>query len=398
MQMVQVNEYGTLTLKSVTIQTSDDSYIAMTERSVAEGEQHRGAGNGLRPTLRTLAEATGLGVTTVSRALKDGSEIALATRERVKRAAEQIGYVPDVAGRRLRTGKSGTVALLLSPHPEVTGFGLSMIAGLTRALEGTGRELLVVPDFQPGDELAAVRSVLDGRRADGLVLSRIRPQDIRVRALLERDVPFVTHGRTELATVHASHDLDNAELARLAVERLIARGRRRLLLVPPARGFTYRVHMQIGFERAVQRAGAEIVSPPDPSFDLDLPLDELRAHVAAAVAAEHAPDGIVCGGDGATLATLAGVVDAGRRPGIDVDVVGKQTSPALDHVMPPIDTLHEDLEAAGVALGTQLLALLDGAAPDGLCTLAAPLPRWRTTLDPVDDPVTDTFHHPRSFP
>jgi len=355
-------------------------------------------GDGARPTLRTLARATGLGVTTVSRALKDGNEIALATRERVKRAADELGYVPNAAGRRLRTGMSGTVALLLSPHPEVAGFGLSMIAGLTRALDGSGRELLVVPDVPSGDGLAAVRSVLAGRRADGLVLSRIRPQDVRVRSLLERGVPFVTHGRTELATVHASHDLDNAELARLAVERLIARGRRHLLLVPPARGFTYRAHMQVGFERAVQRAGAETAPSPDAAFDLDLPLDELRAHVASACAGRQPPDGIVCGGDGACLAALAGIADAGRRPGIDVDVIGKQTSPALDHVMPPIDTLHEDLEAAGLALGTQLLALLDGAAPDGLRTLAAPVPRWRTGLDPHDDPRPDTADHTEPSP
>ena len=339
-----------------------------------------GAGDVPRPTLRTLAEATGLGVTTVSRALKGGSEIALATRERVRAAADELGYVPNAAGQRLRTGRTGTLALVLSPHPEVSGFGPSMIAGLTEALRTSGQELVVVPDFDPDDELAAVRSVLDARRADGLVLSRIRPQDARVRLLLERGVPFVTHGRTELASVHASHDLDNAVLARLAVERLVARGRRRLLLIPPARGFTYRAHMEVGFERAVQRSGAETASSPDAGLDLDTPLDRLRAAVAAACVGPDAPDGIVCGGDGATLAALAGVADAGFRPGTDVDVVGKQTSPALDHVVPAIDTLHEDLESAGRALGAHLLALLGGTDPADLRTLATPAPRWRTGL------------------
>lgn len=355
------------------------------------------AGDGARPTLRTLAAATGLGVTTVSRALKGGSEIALSTRERVRRVADEIGYVPNAAGLRLRTGRTGALALILSPHPEVSGFGLSMIAGLTGALRASGQELLVVPDFDPDDELAAVRSVLDGRRADGVVLSRIRPQDARVRLLLERGAAFVTHGRTELASVHASHDLDNAMLARLAVERLVARGRRRLLLVPPAAGLTYRAHMETGFERAVQRSGAELVAASDAGLDLDCPLERLRAGIADLCRGPDSPDGIVCGGDGATFAALAGIVDAGRVPGIDVDVVGKQTSPALDHLVPAIDTLHEDLEAAGHALGTQLLALLGGADPASLRTLATPVPRWRTDL-PADAPAgphADSFPTPR---
>ena len=58
-----------------------------------------------RPTLRTLAEITGLGVSTVSQALRDNPEIAEETRRRVKLAAQQAGYMPDRAGVRLRTGK-----------------------------------------------------------------------------------------------------------------------------------------------------------------------------------------------------------------------------------------------------------------------------------------------------
>ena len=55
-----------------------------------------------RPTLRTLAQITGLGVSTVSQALRDNPEIAEETRRRVKLAAQQAGYRPDRAGVRLR--------------------------------------------------------------------------------------------------------------------------------------------------------------------------------------------------------------------------------------------------------------------------------------------------------
>ncbi|EJZ17429.1 LacI family DNA-binding transcriptional regulator, partial [Rhizobium sp. Pop5] len=59
-----------------------------------------------RPTLKTIAFMTGLGVTTVSRALKDAPDIGAETKERVRMVARQLGYQPNRAGVRLRTGKT----------------------------------------------------------------------------------------------------------------------------------------------------------------------------------------------------------------------------------------------------------------------------------------------------
>ena len=66
-----------------------------------------------RPTLRTIAEATGLSLSTVSLALRDGDRLKADTRHRVIEAARRLGYVPDLAGVRLRTGRSNTIGLIL---------------------------------------------------------------------------------------------------------------------------------------------------------------------------------------------------------------------------------------------------------------------------------------------
>ncbi len=64
-----------------------------------------GGADARRPTLKTIAYMTGLGVTTVSRALHDAPDIGQATKERVRLVAKQIGYRPNRAGVRLRTGQ-----------------------------------------------------------------------------------------------------------------------------------------------------------------------------------------------------------------------------------------------------------------------------------------------------
>lgn len=67
-------------------------------------------------TIKTIAEKLGLSIATVSRALKDSHEISLPTREKVKSAARELGYQPNVNASGLRAGSSKTIAVIV---PEV---------------------------------------------------------------------------------------------------------------------------------------------------------------------------------------------------------------------------------------------------------------------------------------
>ncbi|MBC7479941.1 MAG: LacI family DNA-binding transcriptional regulator, partial [Pseudorhodobacter sp.] len=63
----------------------------------------------VRPTLKTIAAETGLAIATVSRALKDAPDIGEETKRRVRETAERLGYRPNRAGVRLRTGKTNVI-------------------------------------------------------------------------------------------------------------------------------------------------------------------------------------------------------------------------------------------------------------------------------------------------
>lgn len=177
-----------------------------------------------RPTLRTIAELTGLAVTTVSRALLDAPQIALETRQRVQRVAREVGYQPDRAARHLRTGRTNVISVVLDPHDELLGFSTSMIRGLTHALRDTQYHLVITPHFAETPAIEPIRYILRNRMADGVVFSRTEPFDPRVELLLENDFPFVSHGRTNLPNPHPFVDYDNAAFSALAVRRLVAKG------------------------------------------------------------------------------------------------------------------------------------------------------------------------------
>ncbi|MFK8083464.1 MAG: LacI family transcriptional regulator [Granulosicoccus sp.] len=332
----------------------------------------------VRPTLKTVADACGLAVTTVSRALNDGEDIALRTRTRVKRVAADLGYVPNRAGQGLRTGRTNVLHLLLAPHAEITSYTASIIEGFSRICRSNGYELSISPDTRDEDELTAVKSIVENRRADGIVLSRTMPNDLRVRYLLEHEFPFVTHGLTELATPHASVDYDNQAFAELAVNRLIKKGRKRLMLIGAAPGLTYQTHLETGFVRGLARNGLKELEPPG-QYHLETPLPAIRRDLCARFQQANAPEGIVCAGELAALAASAGIRDAGGVPGVDVDIVSKQTSSVLDYVDPPMDSCFEDIVITGELLGNTLLQVLRNTeSKESLCHVIAPQERFRT--------------------
>ncbi|WP_404863074.1 LacI family transcriptional regulator [Georhizobium sp. MAB10] len=325
---------------------------------------------GGKPTLRTIAEITGLAVTTVSRALSGAPQIALETRQRVRQVADHIGYMPDRAAQRLRTGRTNVISLILDPHEEIINFGTSLIRGISTALRQTPYHLVITPSFEDAPNLDPVRYIMRNRMADGIIFSRTQPFDERVRLLLENDFPFVSHGRTELSVPHPYVDYDNEEFAFLATMKLIAAGRTKPAIILPPERFTFHHHLRYGFMKAVRMQGVdyEVLS----GVSLDSSAETIHARILARLDEASPPDGYVCGGEVSALAVMAAYTDRAMVPGRDVGIVAKKTSTLFTPVRPRIDTIEEDLAAAGEAMGRLLLKRIGGAAAEDLQELHRP--------------------------
>jgi len=324
-----------------------------------------------KPTQKDVAEVSGFAVTTVSRALADDPLIAEKTRKRIAQVAEELGYVPDRAAQRLRTGRTHVIALVLDPHGEILDFSGSMISGFAEVVRGTKYHITLTQHQTGEDPMDPIRHIVRNKLADGIVFARTEPDDPRVQYLMDAGFPFVTHGRTRMAS-HAWYDYDNEAFARIAVERLVAKGRSHLLIIPPLARYTFAEHMVSGFERAIAEHGVTGELPD--GFDLNAPSDEIYSKLKTRLGDANRPDGLICPGEIAAISSLAAIEDAGLVLGTDIDVVAKQTSQVFDLHRPRIDTIHEDINAAGQTIARALLQEIDGAAPDTLQTLQHPRP------------------------
>ncbi|GAB2648016.1 LacI family DNA-binding transcriptional regulator [Kribbella swartbergensis] len=178
-----------------------------------------------RPTIAGVARAAGVSVASVSRVL-NGLPATDEMVERVQRAVEELGYVPDARARSLKVGR--TFQLTLAVADVGNPVYVTMMRAVEEVVSAAGYRLVVTttgPDVV--DEVALVRGMARGY-ADGLVISPLRVDDDLIKSIRECEVPVVVAGnvpaRAGVDTVRAN----SPKGIMLAVDHLVARGRRRI--------------------------------------------------------------------------------------------------------------------------------------------------------------------------
>lgn len=342
----------------------------MTSKATSSG---RGAGNS-RVTLRTIAEVTGLSLSTVSLSLRGGTTLKQETRDKVAEAAKSLGYIPDRAGVRLRTGKTNVIALVLDGAEDSIDFARQMIQGIGHAIKGTRYHLTVIPEFERHNSAETIRYVLDNRTADGVIITHTEPRDKRVQMMIDADFPFVSHGRTEFYTPHPYHDFHSEVFATTAVERLAGKGCRNVMLVIGDDSTMNYHNIVTAFHKATARAGIEARILEGAQARSPAEMRKLGLDLAGET---HRPDGIICDSEMRTIALVGGLQEGGLTLGSDVQLIYKQTSGILPTLFPALDSIREDVFAAGGELTRLLLKRIEGAPTGELQTLAEPVPHWR---------------------
>ncbi|MEH6728878.1 MAG: LacI family DNA-binding transcriptional regulator, partial [Hyphomicrobiales bacterium] len=314
-----------------------------------------------RPTLKSIAVLTGLSIATVSRALKDADDIGEATKRRVREVAIEVGYRPNRAGVRLRTGKTNVICLVMSAESHVMNHTAQLIYSISTALRNTPYHLNVTPYSLDDDPMDPIRYIVETGSADGVILNQIQPDDPRIRYMSENGVPFATHGRTEMGIVHPYFDFDNQRFTELGVEKLASLGRRNLALLAPPATQTYGMHMINGFFAAADRLGvnASVLE----AVTSDSPIADIERAVSNAMKSPTPPDGFISGSTSATMAIVNAIEQEGLHLGVNVDLVAKEALQFLVHFRREIIVVRENVSQAGAFLVKALTASIEKDGP-----------------------------------
>lgn len=316
--------------------TSESAYIAL-----------------VKVTIDDVAKESGVSLATVSRALRGLPNVAPATRERVRRAADALGYEPDPSAVRLAAGTTSTIGLLAGNVD--SWYAGRMLAGVERVLVDEGFDLLlsIADRSHPRAVVDRVRSL--NRRVDGLLLLDLHLEDEEAEAIAEMVSTVVTAGsRTDRFD---SVLIDNFEAASTVARHLLRLGHTRVAMIDGEPGVA--IEHSAPFERArgfragLAESGLEVMETAYGEFTT-------RGGVDAAtrlLGAREAPTAIFAFSDEMAF----GVLRAARALGIGVpeelSVVGFDDHDLADLL--DLTTVRQDVVELGSLAARRVLDQLE---------------------------------------
>ncbi|MGX1129436.1 LacI family repressor for deo operon, udp, cdd, tsx, nupC, and nupG [Streptomyces glaucescens] len=311
-----------------------------------------------RPTSRDVAEAAGVSQAAVSLVLgeKWRGRVSETTAERVRRAARELGYRPNLAARNLRLGHTRTVLLVVPAL--TTEFFAGVYTGAARVAAAHGFGVVLYPSPEgigpARDPFASAQAALDGVIASSMAadaLTAIRGDQLPL-VMLDSD----PDGSLGAATVN----LDIADGIRQITEHLLGLGHRRFLhLAADVPSWTFEVRARELAARLDAVPGTTLRTAPAP-IHID---DALTAAETALTGPGPRPTAIICDDD----KLAAGAYKAARRLGLripdDISVTGLDDLALATAIDPELTTVRLDAELFGERGMHALLAVLEGRTP-----------------------------------
>lgn len=213
-----------------------------------------------------IARRSGVARSTVSYALSGKRAVSEATRQRIQRVIDEVGYLPNAAARALKEGRTRTIGLIVpAAAPRMTFMQLDFVGAVMEAAAHADLDVLLSPSG--GDHDRFLERIVTGRRVDGVILMEIRMTDGRVTRLQRSGMPFVTIGRTTRPNGTCWVDIDVARLVRQCVDHLADLGHRDIALINrsaelSASGYGPARRARAGFVKALAGHGITGVELP----------------------------------------------------------------------------------------------------------------------------------------
>ncbi|MFI8165716.1 LacI family DNA-binding transcriptional regulator [Streptomyces sp. NPDC085931] len=312
-----------------------------------------------RPRIKDVARLAGVSEKTVSNVINDYAHVSDRTRRVVRDAIEELGYKVNLAGRHLRQGRTGIIALVV-PELDVPYFA-ELARHVIREAERRSLTVLIHQTSADRDHELAALTGFGSSFVDGVILSplALTADDLRERAGAP---PTVLIG--ELLEEGADHvAIDNEKAAREATEHLLRMGRRSLLVVGGRddEGLGTAEARTRGYRAALAAAG--IAHDPAallPVASFRMP-DGAEA-VARVLRAGGRPDALLCLNDQLALGALRALHEHGVRVPEEVAVIGFDDVEAGRFSVPTLSTVAPDKAAVARVAVALLQRRMDEAA------------------------------------
>ena len=311
-----------------------------------------------------IARLAGVSTATVSRALNGSELINEETRLRIMELARSLNYTINLGAKNLRSGNNSTIGVVIPYNPQnrqsiSDPFFLAMLGSLADALTDKQYDLLL--SRVDSDHLDNVAALYDSGRVGGIIMIGQWGHHDQLNDLARRKLPFVAWGAQLPQQLYCSVGSDNQSGGLLATEHMIGLGHKKIAFMGD-KTLPEPEKRHAGYLKALRKAGLKA----DPSLYIHTsfaPLDAqsaMRTHLD-----KHGLnfDALVAASDIVAIGAMGVLRERGIRVPEDVSVVGYDDVEPAAHSFPPLTTVRQPLDLAGVALVERLAQVMAGEHP-----------------------------------
>lgn len=307
-------------------------------------------------TIKDIAKITGVSHSTVSRALRGNSLISAETTERIRAAAQEMGYQPSAAARSLKTNRSQVLGVIVNSIDDP--FFSEILFGIEDTAQEGGYSLFIAASQRdPVRERKIVQTMLE-QRTDGVIICSSSFGAEQGRQLLTYGFPIVVVNHQSAENFNFSIYHDDVDGSRQITQHLISLGHQRIAYLGNSLSGRTTQDRLAGFQIEMQRAGLPVpeeyiyqVAGGDPQNGLD--------SMQYILSLPNRPTAIVCFNDMLAMGVLKGFSQAGIRVPEDISVTGFDNIIYSAFTTPALTTIDQPKRSIGMEAARLLLDLLN---------------------------------------
>lgn len=306
-------------------------------------------------TIADIAETMGLSKSTVSRVLSGTGRIGTETRKRVLEYAKECGYKPNLIAKGLAVSKTFNIGVVIPGDAVQTDmpYFQTCLAGITEYASSQNYDVLLT--MANGNTIEGVERILSNRKVDGIILTRLMENDVRVNLIRSSNVPFVVVG-SSLDSEIFQVDTDNEKACKDFMNVLVAKQKKRFVFLCGTQDILVNRSRLSGFlaamnEKNIDKSDYIIFENVSSNLGVFEKLDSLDVVKNTC---------IICGDDVLCSSALDWLQRKGLKIPFDVEIASFYNSSLLNQYMPAISAVNINAHKIGSKSCELLLNVIKG--------------------------------------
>jgi len=316
-------------------------------------------------TIKSIAAMAHVSTGTVSKVLNEAPGVGPETRKRVRKLIRDLNFQPNASAQSLAGRPTYNIGMVI---PHTGSYSMAsvywpiLLTSITDQAAARNRNVLLSTARSEEDVDSAYKSILRGRRVDGLIVGAEQFGARQLAELLLKEFPFVVVGKGALLTPYWV-EVDNAGGASAMTRHLVDLGHRRIVMLAGPHDYPAVKERVAGFSAVMREAGLE-PCVHHCAYHTEAAEDRAAEQLRTLLGDSPQPLALFVGAGDLVMPALRVAAELGRSIPSDVALAAFDDHPFFEHFSPAITAVSQPIHELGRVAAELLFAIMDGRQPE----------------------------------